>query len=205
VEKKFSREFTGRLDAYYKSYYNLVVKDPSTENLGNMELGDAKGIELLLREDWGEKFFGWISYAYSKSERFGPPTNNWYTYQYDQPNILTLVASYSITPPWSFGIKLHYNSGPLVQSLQGRYELNNVWYPVFSNTYDQRLEDYLRLDVRMDYSWRYEGWRLNAYIETLNLLNRANPAGVTYNKDYSQAETINNLPRLPYFGVEVEF
>ncbi|NTV52544.1 MAG: TonB-dependent receptor [Candidatus Firestonebacteria bacterium] len=206
LEKKFSREFTGRVDVYYKRYYDLVAKDPATQAYGNQALGNARGVELFLREDWGEKFFGWISYAYSKSERFGPPVNNWYAYQYDQPNILTLVASYSITPPWSFGAKLHYNSGPLVQSLEGRYQdAQGTWRPVLSDTYNQRLEDYLRLDVRMDYSWRFEGWRLNAYIETLNLLNRANPAGVTYNKDYTKTEVVNNFPMLPYFGLEAEF
>jgi hypothetical protein len=206
LEKKFSREFTGRVDAYYKSYYSLVAKDAVTQQYGNQELGDSRGVEFFLREDWGEKFFGWISYAYSKTERFGPPTNDWYTYEYDQPNILTLVASYSITPPWSFGVKLHYNSGPLVQTLEGRYQdAQGIWRPVLSDTYNQRLDDYLRLDVRMDYSWRFEGWKLNAYIETLNLLNRANPEGVTYNKDYSKTEVVNNLPRIPYFGLEVEF
>jgi hypothetical protein len=206
LEKKFSREFTGRVDAYYKKYYNLVVKDPATQDYDNRGLGSARGVELFLREDWGEKFFGWISYAYSKSERLEPPTDEWHAYEYDQPHILTVVASYSITPAWSFGAKLHYNSGPLVQSLLGRYQdAQGVWRPIMSDTYDRRLEDYLRLDVRMDYTWRFEGWRLNAYIETLNLLDRANPAGVTYNKDYSKSEVINNFPRLPYFGIEAEF
>jgi hypothetical protein len=209
LEKKFSREFTGRVDAYYKHYYELVVNDPVAKTYINEGLGDAKGVELFLREDLGEKFFGWISYAYSKSERFGPPTNDWYTYAYDQPNILTLVASYSIKPAWSVGAKLHYNSGPLVKSLKSvttvTVDGHDYYYPVFSDTYDRRLDDYLRLDIRTDYSWRYEGWRLNAYIEILNALNRSNPAGMTYSRDYSTASVVNNLPMMPYFGIEAQF
>ncbi len=206
LEKKFSREFTCRLDAYYKRYYDLVVKDPDTLGYANQGLGQSRGIEIFLREDWGEKFFGWISYTYSRSERFGPPVDRWYDYMYDQPHILSLVASYSITPSWSFGIKLHGNSGPLVQSLLGRYQdTRGIWRPILSDTHDQRLGDYLRLDVRMDYSWRFEGWRLNAYLETLNVFNRANPAGVTYSRDYSESYVINNLPQIPYFGLEAQF
>jgi hypothetical protein len=59
--------------------------------------------------------------------------------------------------------------------------------------------------VRMDYAWRFEGWHLSVYLETLNVLNRANPAGLTYNKDYTETRVVNNLPRMPYFGIEAEF
>jgi len=107
-----------------------------------------------------------------------------------------MVAHYSFTPAWGLGAKLHYNSGPLEKSLKSAYkDKNGDWHATYSDTYDMRLED----------SWRYEGWRLNAYFEILNLLNRANPSGITYSKDYSESHTVNNFPRIPYFGVEAEF
>jgi outer membrane receptor for ferrienterochelin and colicin len=206
LEKKFSHEFSGRIDAYYKNYHNLVVVDPAIQNYVNEGLGNAKGVEILLREDFGDRFSGWLSYAYSKSERLGPPDNGWSAYQYDQPHIMTLVANYKLQPAWSVGAKLHYNSGPLVKSLQGRYQdAAGLWQPIFSNAFDQRLGDYLRLDLRTDYSWRFEGWKLNAYFEVLNVLNRPNPAWLSYSKDYSQSTVINNLPRIPYCGLEVQF
>jgi hypothetical protein len=204
LERKFSRDLLGRVDAYYKKYYDLVVNDSDTTI--NKGLGTAKGVEFFLRENLGEKFFGWISYAYSKSERMRPPVNDWTVYQYDQPNILTLVAHYNFTPAWGLGSKVHYNSGPLVKSLKTRYQdLGGTWRATYSDTYDQRLDDYLRVDMRMDYVWRFEGWRLSAYLEILNVLDRGNPAGITYSEDYSKAEVINNLPRMPYFGIEAEF
>lgn len=206
LEKKFSRELTGRIDAYYKRYDELAVYDSSRKTYVNEGEGTAKGVEVLLREDAGERFFGWISYAYSKSERLRPPTNQWAAYPYDQPNILTLVASWRFTPVWSAGAKVHYNTGLLAKSLVKRYQDGQgIWRAVFSDTYDRRLDDYLRLDVRVDYSWRWEGWRLNLYLEILNLLNRLNPAGVGYSKDYSESHVISNLPRMPYFGLEAEF
>ncbi len=204
LERKFSRDLLGRVDAYYKNYYDLVVSE--NNQTGNRGLGTAKGIEFFLREDLGEKFFGWISYAYSKSERLGPPVNDWNVYQYDQPHILTVLAHYSFTPAWSLGGKVHYNSGPLVKPLKTRYQdAGGTWRATYSDTYDRRLDDYLRLDIRMDYAWRFEGWRLEVYLEILNLLDRGNPAGVTYSKDYSEERIVNNLPRMPYFGVDIQF
>jgi len=205
LENRLTREFSGRISAYYKNYHNLVVKDPATQEVANQGIGTAKGVEVLLRADVGERFFGWVSYAFSRSER-QDPGGAWSRYQYDQPHILTLVANYSMTPAWSLGVKLHHNSGILVKSLQSRYQDGSgIWRPVFSDTYDQRLDDYLRLDLRTDYSWRFEGWRLNVFAEILNVLNRPNPAGIQYSGDYSESHAIHNLPRIPYVGLEAQF
>jgi hypothetical protein len=184
-----------------------VVNAPSGSGFDNAGLGQAKGLELFLRQDLGDRFFGWVSYAFSKSERLGPPGNFWSPYQYDQTNIATMVASYKLTPDWGLGMKLHYNTGPLVQSFQYRYlDITGNYSAKFSDTYDQRLDDYLRLDLRVDRTWRFQDWHLNGYFEVLNVLNRPNPEGLDYPKEYdSPPSTVDNLPRFPYFGLEVEY
>src|SRR6185503_13477881 len=98
-------------------------------------------------------------------------------------------------------------TGPLQQSFKGRYQdFNGRWWGIFSDTYDQRLDDYLRWDLRTDYTWRNQGWKISAYIEVLNVLGRPNPQSLSYKRDYSgEPETINNLPRFPYFGISAEF
>jgi len=206
VERKLSREVSLRLDGYYKYYTNLVEQDSQTGEYSNSGAGTAKGVELFLNADYGEKFFGWISYAYSRSERIDPQDGHWVLYQYDQPNILSAVASYSITPAWSIGMKLHYNTGPLYQKLLGSYvDANGIEHGIFSSDYSQRLDDYLRLDVRTDYTFRYEGWKLTLYVEILNLLDRPNPASIMYSDDYTASQVVDNLPFLPYLGLEAQF
>jgi hypothetical protein len=206
VERKLSKEISLRLDGYYKYYTNLVVEDSTAGVYSNSGAGTAKGVELFLNADYGEKFFGWISYAYSRSERIDPQDGHWVLYQYDQPNILSAVGSYSITPAWSIGAKLHYNTGPLYQKLLGTYtDVNGIEHGIYSNDYSQRLGDYLRLDVRTDYSFRYEGWKLTVYVEILNVLNRLNPYTIMYSNDFTTSQIVDNLPFLPYLGVEAQF
>jgi outer membrane cobalamin receptor len=205
VERKFTREITVRLDAYYKYYTNLVVSPEGLGIYNNSGSGTAKGIELYVNANFGEKFFGWLSYAYSRSERLTPP-EPWILYQYDQTNLATVVASYNFTPAWSVGAKLHYNTGPLVKKLLGTStDPNGDVHGVYSQDYDMRLDDYLRLDIRTDYTFRFEGWKLNLYIEILNFLNRPNPAQILYTDDYTKSQVVDNLPRIPYFGLEAEF
>ena len=163
-------------------------------------------MEFFLQADYGERFFGWISYALSRSERLDPFTHVWSLYQYDQTNILSLVGSYKFTPAWGVGAKLHYNSGPLVESLLGRYkDSSGNWHGVFSPTYNERLADYMRLDLRTDYTFKFEGWNLYVYLEIINFFNSPNPQDIGYNEDYSQTMTIDNLPRIPYLGIGAEF
>ena len=206
AERKLTKEISLRLDAYYKYYTNLVSGRNDELQYDNSASGSAKGVELFLNADFGEKFTGWLSYALSKSERFSASAGEWVDYRYDQTHIATAVASYSITPAWSTGLKLRYNSGPLVKKLLSSYQdVNGDWHGVFSDNYEKRLDDYLRFDIRMDYSFRFEGWKLNLYVEVLNVLDRSNPSQIMYSDDYSTSQVINNMPRIPYLGIEAEF
>jgi hypothetical protein len=208
VEKKFSASLTGSMDVYYKTYTDLVtgVTTPgAVEAYNNNGFGIAKGIDFFLQER-ADRFFAWASYSLSNSERLDPNTGLWSLYEFDQPNIANLVGGYNITPAWSISGKMRYNSGPLQQSLLGRFlDSSGIWHPVFSDTYNMRLGDYLRFDLRTDYSLLFEGWKLNLYFEIINALNRANPQGLMFSPDYSMVSIINNLPRLMYFGLEAEF
>jgi len=191
VEKKFSESLTGNMDVYYKSYTNLVGSVTGPPILENNGSGIARGVDFFLQERT-DRFFGWISYSLSDSWRNFPSTG-WQLYEYDQPNILNIVGSYNITPAWSLGAKLRYNSGPLVASSAG------------SDIYNKRLADYIRIDMRTDYTFRFEGWKLNCYFEILNVLDRQNPAMEFYPSDGSAPRIVNNLPIFPYLGVEFEF
>jgi outer membrane receptor protein involved in Fe transport len=206
VERKLTAEITAKLNFYYKYYTDMIVNNKGLVIYENSGTGMAKGAELFVNAKYGEKFFGWISYALSRSDRMSPPVNKWVQYRYDQTHILTAVGSYSFTPAWSLGAKLHYNSGPLVKTFQSAYQdSEGYWHGVFSDDYDRRLEDYLRLDVRTDYTFKFDGWKLNLYVEIINLLNRANPQDIMYNLDYTDTMEIDNLPFMPYIGVEAEF
>jgi hypothetical protein len=210
VEQGFGANSSLKVEGYYKTYRDRVVEVADTRIYSNDGAGIARGVELMLRHEVSNRFFGWVSYSYAESQRLSPPVYDWRPYQYDQPQTLTVVGSYDVSPAWSAGLKLNYHSGPLVTPVIGRYpssDPNNTsgWVPIYGQLYSERLGDYLRLDIRTDYAIRREGWKVNLYAEVINALNRPNPAGLTYSRDYSQRETVNNLPLLPYIGVGIEF
>lgn len=212
VEKDLGAGRSLRLDGYYKTYSDLVLALPQGSQLGpegdfnNQGRGHALGLDVFLRQSLGARSFGWLSYAWSRSERSNAMDGAWDLYQYDQTHIANLVLGTLLTPTLGVGLKLRYNTGPLVQSVVGTavgpYGLERT----VSYAYDQRLGDYLRLDLRVQDSFLFIRWRVNTYFEILNVLDRANPEGLNYPKDVTQAPTvIDDLPFFPYFGIEAEY
>ncbi len=209
LEQGFGVGSSFKVEGYYKDYRDRVVEVADSRFFTNEGQGLAKGIELLLRQRVGERFFGWVSYSYAVSQRITGKGLDWTPYQYDQPHTLTVVGSYDVKPNWSAGFKLNAHSGPLITP--GEREVDpspnstSGWRLKYGAPYSERLGDYVRLDVRTDYAILLEGAKINLYAEVINALNRPNPAGVTYNKDFSKRENVNNLPLLPYIGLGIEF
>lgn len=206
VERFLREDLLAKVEVYDKRYTDLVVSVPDDRLFRNEGTGVARGVEVFLKLDRGERFFGWLAYARSTSRRREHPGEPAVLYEYDQPNIGTAVATWGVTPAASLGFKLRWNSGPLVTPLLGRFQApDGEWRGIFGEPNSRRLADYLRLDLRGEYAFRFERWKLVTYVEILNLLGRNNPQALTWNEDYSQSTQINNLPRIPYLGIGVEF
>lgn len=209
VEQGLGGAYSVKVEAYHKTYRDRVVPVPGPEIYANDGEGHARGAELWLKRQGDGVWFGWISLGIAESWRL-QKGDKWRRYQYDQPYTLTLLGSYNLSPAWSLGAKLGAHSGPLVTPVVGRVpstDPDNLggFDPIYGEPYGERLDDYVRLDLRTDYAFRFRGWRLNLYAELINALNRPNPAGITYSRDYSRRETVNNLPLLPYLGLGAEF
>jgi hypothetical protein len=202
------------VETYHKWYRDLVVdaNDSRGRNqagefkLSNDGVGMARGVEVFLKQNVGEKFFGWLSYAYSRSWRRNFGGDNWELYEYDQPHVATLVTSYAFTPVWRLGTKVRYSSGSLITPVVRAYkDVHGDWNPVYGEPNSERLGDYVRVDLRVEHGFLYSGWKLNLYFEVLNLFDRGNPSGYEYNDDYSEKKTVNSLPRLFYLGLGAHF
>lgn len=120
--------------------------------------GRAYGFELLLRRPVRERFYGWISYTLSKSERVVGALLARAPSDWDQRHILNLVTGYRFNGGISAGARIHYNTGRP--------------YPVFdartSSTDYIRLPAFYQLDLRVDKRWVFDAWVLDGYIELVN-------------------------------------
>ncbi len=205
LEQKLGEGWSARLEAYTKELTNVVVSDPVL-HYSNLGTGNSQGIELFLRRAPTERFFGWVSYALSTSIRHNAPGET-HVYDYDQPNIATVVAGYKLDPGWDLGLKWRYSSGlPTTPIVGSTYDpVYNRYLPSYGPINSDRLPDYHRLDLSTSLTTTYDTWEWKVTLEILNVYNHANVLAYDYNSDYSTYKSIFQLPFLPYLCFEAKY
>jgi len=210
-----------KVELYYKDIDNLVAANTKSDTppyLNNAN-GTAYGLELLVNKNLTDKWYGWLSVAYSKTKRENEDTGKSINYELDRPWVVNLVANYQKNAQTSYGFKWRYQSGSLVTPIteaepyyncNGNIDTENpcgaadpyIYDPVEGKPNSQRLSAYHRLDFRLDHELSE---RSTLYFEIINLYNRANVSDISYNKDYTEKEEVTSLPTIFSVGAKLVF
>jgi hypothetical protein len=216
VSAGVERRLVDGLDAdatlFWKRLTRLVVRNPafaanpSSDRYVNEGLGRIYGLELLVRGRRG-RLAGWVAYTLQRSLRedgFGSPERS---FDYDQPHLLTAVAQWDPNRRWGFSARFRLTSGnPFTPVVGSVYDsVGDVFVPLFGTVNDDRLGTFAALDVRVDRTWRFDRWRLVAFLDVQNVTNRANQEGWEYRFDYRERAPLTGLPILPILGVKGEW
>ena len=202
VTQRLDRDWSWKLDLYNKQFSDLVVADP-TQNYINAASGTSRGVEILIRREPTSRLSGYLSLTMSKSKRTNDLTGQTFPFDYDQPVIAHLVATWKQSERWQYGLQWSYHTGapftPIVGT--GLYPDGRV-RPIYGGLNSERLPAYQRLDLRVDnfvtpnFSW---------YAELINAYAAKNVAGYTYNADYTVRTPVYQLPLLLSIGVQYRF
>ena len=179
---------------YYKDMQKLVTRsvnidaffddsdDAVTTGYFNQGTGFVSGAEIFLRHRVSEKFFGWLSYAYTHAERRETPDAPYTPFLFDNTHIVSIVANYSPRVKTEIGAKWQYSSGttavPLSNLITVQDPVTAGMHPLISDVagaiFPTEFPAYHRLDLR--FSEKRTLWRLpvTAYTEILNVYNRKN-------------------------------
>ncbi len=211
----FEQDLSEHVDLSVEGFFNLlddlVSRAPDRTGVlrdGNLGTGRIFGAEVLLRYSNDERFFGWVSYTLSRSERKDLPTEPLRLFGLDQTHILTLLGSYVLGSGWEIGARFRYVTGNLYTPCTGTVwsALANEYLCVPGRFNSQRLPPFHQLDVRVDKTWDFASFRLGVYLDLINAYNRTNPDALSYNYDYSRSRVQSqSLPIVPSLGVRGEF
>lgn len=114
--------------------------------------GRAFGVEILLRSLGRGMAFGWLGYAWSRSER--NDGSGWQPYAFDRTHQWSLVAGVRLPRNWRFSLRGMYQTGTPVGSLAGEAG---------------RQPGFLRIDLRIDRAFHWPTWRLDVYLDVANV------------------------------------
>jgi hypothetical protein len=212
VEQQLSHNLEISVEGFYKDLDQLVVQQPASSSAGgvayaNAGSGRVYGTEFLLRYKPDGRFFGWVAYTLSKSERREADNQPSYPFQYDQTHIFTALGSYQLGLGWEVGARWRFVSGnPYTPYVGGTEDFDAGAYAAVQSAqpFSARTAPFHSLDLRVQKTWAFSAWKLSAYLDVQNVYDRLNPEGTQYNFNYSRSAPVPGLPIIPNLGIRGE-
>ncbi|WP_224244594.1 TonB-dependent receptor domain-containing protein [Hyalangium gracile] len=180
-------------------------REPEVYN--NDGRGRAYGVEVLLKHELTERFYGWVAYTLSRSVQFDEDVEAFVPVEFDQSHILTVVGSYKLANGWELGARFRLTSGrPETPITGGTFNADTGrFFPLEGAPGSARGATFHQLDLRAERLWTFERWRLSAYLDIQNVYNASNPEATLWDYRYRENAPLRGLPFLPTFGVKGEF
>ena len=223
IEHELSSRTEFKFAIYYKDIQKLITPD-EVSNYLNQGVGYVGGAELFLRHRVPDKFFGWISYAYTHAERRENPHAAYRPYLFDNTHIVSIVANYNFSPDFEIDAKWQYLSGtaeaPINSIVLIQDPVTRGLNPLFvslNRVIGAKLTPYHKLDLRISQKWNFMHMKIGGFIEVLNVYNRKNTIEFIQNEgtfeiqgeevtiEEHEVGTARQLPLLPYIGLTLEF
>jgi hypothetical protein len=179
------------------------------------------GMELILKHEFTQRFFGWVAYTLSRAEQTayavnGASTSNqgmgalqtgaqsttWYPTDFDQTHNLIVVGSYT-WHAWRFGTRFRLVTGtPDTPMSEGTYDADAGLYACrAAPTNSGRRPTFNQLDLRAERTWTFNAWAFGAYLDVQNVYNAQNPEFTIYDYRCRGSEAVRGIPVLPILGL----
>ncbi len=210
-EHQLSQAISWDVDVFYKDLSQLVVQSPDFVGNGsaafvNSGQGRAYGAEFIIRHAPVNRFFGWVSYTLSHSERQDRPEQEAYLFDFDQTHIFSAQAGYDLPRDFSVSAQVQFVTGNPTRPFDtGVYDVDGNFYnPLALGPYNSdRLPPFFQTSFRLDKLWTFRRWQLNTYVDLINAVRGVNPEFTIYNADYTESAYVRGLPFIPNIGFEV--
>ncbi|HXT96266.1 MAG TPA: TonB-dependent receptor plug domain-containing protein, partial [Polyangia bacterium] len=202
AEMHLPGQLTLSVTGYYQQLHvtdvrniDLEMTNPTATNFLAVRDGLAYGAELLLRRADIGRFYGWLAYTLSWSERYDENgvlgRSDW-----DERHILNLVAGYRLGRSYTLGARFHLNTGR--------------WAPVFGGGTYQQLPTYYQLDLRAERRFVFDRFVMDVYADFANITDNSEVLQVDAVSSYSSGQPtmvqrdVLQFP-LPTIGLHAQF
>jgi len=174
------------LESYYKLMNNLIAFKTGESFFGSPEnwenkiivngKGYTKGIEFLIQKSEG-KTTGLISLTISKSEREFQELNNGkkFPFKYDRRVDAGFIISQDLNEKIFISLTWKFGTGYPVTLPFLKYNSFDKEIVVFEDLNSERMQNYHRLDVGINFINRYRWGEGTLNISIFNVYNRKNP------------------------------
>jgi len=210
-----------------------LTKDPwdsSEGRLVNAAEGHSEGIELYVHRKMSSSYMYIFSYSFYRAWYTDPRSGREVPWDFDHKNVLT----FNWAKRWNMSQSVWYNdmrkkgwhkfvgwllpfgdevllsakwrfTGGRPYTRQDYLREYHTWIVPSDRPFNtERMDDYHRLDIRLDRRYYYKDWSLVVYLDIMNIYNRDNIWD--YSRDeYGIKEIVSQFRTLPVGGFNIEF
>jgi hypothetical protein len=181
------------MEVYFKRMNNLIdyrdharmLMNPLVEEELRFGKGTAYGLETILNKEQG-RLIGWISYTHSRAISQVEDINGGdpYPSYSDRPHDFSLYLSWALHPRLTLSSNFIYMTGVPFSTPTGFYYYDKHQVPIYAARNNDRLPDYHRLDVALNWhlSKAEHRYQHELIFSVYNLYNRINPVALHFNK-----------------------
>jgi hypothetical protein len=241
IEHLFADDIKGTVELYNKTYHQKPVNisettsDSLDDRLGFTDKGEgrAKGLEIFLQKKFARKWYGTLSYSYSKTEGVDQREGkgDYYPWDFDFENGFTLVGGYKfkfresrwyqefrestifpfiswipfmVSDQLELSFRYRYSGGrPYTPKV---YDFHHrIWYVDSNVDYNtHRYNYYSRLDIMILRRFNFKRINLTTYLDLQNIFDRNNEWDRVHFEDGTY-EMSYQYKQLPVGGIMIEF
>ena len=198
IERRIGETLRVRAGLFGSREHDLLLWKPA--GYLNMASRSSRGIEVTVARRRTAGLSGWIAYAFGESRETDELQRQTYWSAFDQRHALNIFARYEVSDRTNVSLTLLSGSNfPLHARREDRDDQGVAW------DRKARLPAYARLDARAQHAFDVKGQRLTAFLEILNVLNRAN-RGRTLNPPFDGDVSLSEplFPRLLTAGFRID-
>jgi tetratricopeptide (TPR) repeat protein len=180
---------TLRAEAFIKRYddYRAFGSGPQ------ITASNVRGLDLLAQRRASSRMTGWLGYSYLHADATladGQVVRS----PFDITHSFTGSTTVTLNADWSIGTTARYGTGqPITPIVGGTTSTSGRVDPVYGAVTSERLPHYARLDARLMRFIRTPHFLLTTFVEALNLTNRHNVSGVSYDASYRSRESMHTF------------
>lgn len=177
VDQELGKQLEASVEGFFSGLDKQLSQGPGPGGvtvLNSTGTGRVYGGELLLRYKSDGRFFGWLSYTLSRSERRYVPSAPVELFSFDQTHIGSILGSYQLGRGWELGGRFRLVSGVPTESCgQSIWDSSEGTFRCLAGGETQGREPWFhQLDARLEKRWQLsQDARLGAYLDVINVYN----------------------------------
>jgi hypothetical protein len=185
VEQRLNRETRLRAEFYDRADRDLLFRPfaeprliggkvfapPEGAPVRNSVRGYARGFEVFIQRRSANRLSGWLSYGYGRTGLRDGEAAIRFPSDTDQRHSVNLYGAWRLRPTVNLSGRYVYGSG---FPIPGFFRQAAAAYYLAETRNALRVDDYHRLDLRLNKAWAFRDWKLTLYAEVINVLNQTN-------------------------------